>query len=564
MIVDELIAVLGYDVRGEANLRRFNQSLDATAKRIAAASAAIATIAGAASGLLARSVVQTSAMFEKFQATLETVEGSADKARESLDWITDFAKKTPFEVSELTMAFVRLRAYGLNPTNGLLEDLGNASSAMGKTLMDAVEMIADASTGEFERLKEFGIRASQAGDQVTFSWTENGKTLNKTVKKSGDEITKFLQERFGARFSGAMEKQSKTWNGMMSNLSDAWTDFQRRVGNAGFFEFMKQKLKGVLEEIERLDADGSLDRWAKSISDGLTSAMKALSLVFDRLSNHFRFIANWISSNPDIWNKIKIGLLAIAAVAFPKTAALLVLEDILSWMQGADSVIGDFAQSLSELTGIDVETLGIILATLVGAAAGLGAAVGPITAVSVAIRGLAGALGLLAGGAAAKGLARLGALGAGAAGVAGSSGLAKRIPLIGAGSAIYQLGKRIYDDLTMDIGPTKQLINDHFSNLQQNQAESPIDYGIPLKNPLAAFSNAQDHLRKMNNSGVATQNTINDSSDRSVNVHVGPVTVNNSEGAGPAVGAAVGQAVGNSAANAAKLPPTRYSTTGSF
>lgn len=168
MIVDELVAILGYDVRGEGELRKFNAGLDNAQQKASAFAASLirigavaATAAAAGMAALGRSVISTSAQFEGYAATLETIEGSSDKAQKSLAWISDFAKKTPFEVAELTEAFVRLRAYGMDPTSGLMESLGDASSAMGKSLMSAVEMIADASTGEFERLKEFGIRASQ-------------------------------------------------------------------------------------------------------------------------------------------------------------------------------------------------------------------------------------------------------------------------------------------------------------------------------------------------------------------------------------------------------------------
>ena len=48
---------------------------------------------------------------------------------------------------------------------------GDTASAMGKSLDDMVEAVADAATGEFERLKEFGIRASKNGDRVSFTRT---------------------------------------------------------------------------------------------------------------------------------------------------------------------------------------------------------------------------------------------------------------------------------------------------------------------------------------------------------------------------------------------------------
>ena len=335
MIVDELVAILGYDVRGEGELRRFNTGLENAQRKATAFAAAmirIGTVAAtaAATGMaaLGKSVITLSAQFESYQATLETIEGSSAKAEKALDWISNFAKQTPFEVAELTEAFVRLRAYGMDPTSGLMVSLGDASSAMGKDLMSAVEMIADASTGEFERLKEFGIRASQEGDKVTFSWTENGKALTKTVKKNGAEITRFIQDQLGHRFSGAMMRQSKTWNGMMSNLGDSWVDFQRRIGEGGFFDAVKGQLGRLLDYIGQLDADGTLDRWSSRMSTALTTGVESAIFAIDRLRRHFNFLTGWFEANPEWWGPIKLGLMAIAAVAPCCRVGSLLLDEL--------------------------------------------------------------------------------------------------------------------------------------------------------------------------------------------------------------------------------------------
>ena len=124
--------------------------------------------------------MRTASDFERYQTILETVEGSSRKAQRSMDWISRFAVKTPFELDQVTDAFVKLRAYGLDPTGGLLRSLGDAASAMGKPIMQAVEAIADAVTGENERLKEFGVKARTKGDTITYEYTFKGET--KTVQ----------------------------------------------------------------------------------------------------------------------------------------------------------------------------------------------------------------------------------------------------------------------------------------------------------------------------------------------------------------------------------------------
>ena len=62
-----------------------------------------------------------------------------------------------------------------------MRDLGDASAAMGVPMLQAVEAMKDAVTGENERLKELGIISSKSGDVIEYSYvTLDGQS--KTVK----------------------------------------------------------------------------------------------------------------------------------------------------------------------------------------------------------------------------------------------------------------------------------------------------------------------------------------------------------------------------------------------
>lgn len=369
-IADELIALLGYEITGEDAARRYEGTLkriERTAERVGNAIGTglkIATAAAAAGfTLLSRSVVNTSAEFESYQATLETIEGSAEQARASLDWISEFAKTTPYDVAQVTAAFIKLKAYGIDPiADDALRTLGDTASAMGKDLNQAVEALADAQTGEFERLKEFGIRARQAGDEVTFSWTENGEELTETVEKSATDIRNFLLETMGNRFTGAMDRQSRTWNGMMSNLGDTWTGFQRKIGEAGFFGRLSERLEGLLATINRLDEEGRLDEWATAISNTLTWFADIFWAVGTRIAE----ITGFLIDNFDTLKPIVIGLgLALGALmvwAFPVVAAFiaigLAVDDLIAYLQGGESVIGSFIEWVKRLPETLMEAAG--------------------------------------------------------------------------------------------------------------------------------------------------------------------------------------------------------------
>lgn len=228
-------------------------------------------------GGLVGKVVQTSAQFEKFQTILETIEGSSEKAKASMNWVSEFATKTPYELEEVTSAFVKLKAYGIDPQSGALKSAGDAAAAMGKSLEQAVEALADAMTGENERLKEFGIKASKAGDQIVYTWTENGKTVAAKVDANNKAmIQSTLQGIWNSRYGGAMDKLAGTWDGMMSNLKDGIARFMLSVGEGGLFGFLKTELGGMLAKLNQMADNGSLKALATTISDELVSAFKEL------------------------------------------------------------------------------------------------------------------------------------------------------------------------------------------------------------------------------------------------------------------------------------------------
>ena len=366
-IADELIALLGFELTGEDAAKRYENTLkrvEKTAEKVGAAIGTGIKIAAAASAaaftFLGKSVIDTSAQFETYQATLETIEGSSEKARQSLDWISDFGKKTPYDVAQVTEAFVKLKAYGIDPiANDTLRILGDTASAMGKGLDQAVEMFADASTGEFERLKEFGIKAKQEGDSVTFNWTKNGKELSKTVKKNATEIRSFLMETLGDRFNGAMDRQSKTFRGMTSNIGDSWIDFQRRIGEAGFFESVNKKLEGLINTIDRLDKEGKLDEWANALSKTLTWFANVFWAVGERVAS----VTGWLIDNFEALKPVLITLgVALGALlvwAFPILSAFvaigLAVDDLIAYLQGGESVIGDFIEWCKQLPSVLME-----------------------------------------------------------------------------------------------------------------------------------------------------------------------------------------------------------------
>lgn len=160
--------------------------------------------------------LKKSADFEDYAASLDTATGSMERAQVVWARLLEFTTTTPYQLEQVMSAFIKLKNLGLDPSDAALRSYGNTAAAMGKSLDQFIEAVADASTFEFERLKEFGIKARQQGNRVAFTF--QGQTT--VMKKNADAIQQYLKNIGDERFAGAMEKRMKGLNGIISNFKD--------------------------------------------------------------------------------------------------------------------------------------------------------------------------------------------------------------------------------------------------------------------------------------------------------------------------------------------------------
>lgn len=116
---------------------------------------------------LGRGIITAQREFDVLNAQLITATGSAGNAAAAMKQLQEFAKTTPYGLNQAVEGFAKLKNLGLTASVENLKSFGNTAAAMGKDLMQLIEAVADASTFEFERLKEFGIKASQEKDFIS-------------------------------------------------------------------------------------------------------------------------------------------------------------------------------------------------------------------------------------------------------------------------------------------------------------------------------------------------------------------------------------------------------------
>lgn len=254
------------DSQADALKKGFSGIGEVASKGFKVAAATLAAV-GTASVAVGAKMLSGAGQVERYAAVLETVTGSAETAQQKLAWLRDFAAKTPFELPGLMEAATKLEAYGFSAEQ-YMRVLGDTSAALGKDVMAAVEALADATTGEFERLKEFGIRASVDGAKVAFEYVDkSGKQQRAIIDKNNREmIASTLTAIWNERYAGAMERMSTTWEGMWSNMKDAMTKALADVGK-DLLPTFKPALQEVISFLEGEQFKGILQTIAKSFAD---------------------------------------------------------------------------------------------------------------------------------------------------------------------------------------------------------------------------------------------------------------------------------------------------------
>lgn len=242
--------------------------------------------AGLSAAAAVGKLVSVQREFDVLNSSLVTITGSSAAAAREFSWISDFAATTPYSLAEVTEAFIKMRSLGLDASQASLQSYGNTASAMGKGLNQMIEAVADATTGEFERLKEFGIKAKQEGDKVSLTF----QGVTKNIGNNASEISRYLADIGNNQFAGAMEERAKTLDGAISNLADTWDQLFLTINqnNAGSLIHDSVKLATgtiqdaitIIKSMNTAAADNASQTGAMKVAqEGLATVMETVAVL---------------------------------------------------------------------------------------------------------------------------------------------------------------------------------------------------------------------------------------------------------------------------------------------
>ena len=324
--------------------------------------AATFAVAGAA---VAYSWWQANTEYESLRNSLDLVTGSAEATGRAMQFLEQFATRSPDQLNQLTAAYQMLLAQGLDPTEERMIALGDTAAAVQTDMASLVDALAGGVIGNTERLDQafgrFGYNFSSRNGVLSVQIGETSRVIGDSFA----EIAAFAEELGRTEFAGGMERQARTMSGGLSMVQDAWSQLMIAIGDGGLREEVQAlalSLADVIGEAQPLGRELGqfLLMGVRMLTTGMTLlaengdevrlallgiAALGQGAVFVGLINALRQIG--------IVGAI-IGAEAVAvplAVGLMVGAAVLLIEDMYTYLKGGKSVIGDFVDSFANNSG---------------------------------------------------------------------------------------------------------------------------------------------------------------------------------------------------------------------
>ncbi len=287
------------------------------------------------------------AMQEQSQVAWTTLLGSGKAAEDMLKRINQFAARTPFETEDVDAMAKSLTNAGLKG-DALFAELMKASDVSSAFALPAesakemvrqmsqVRMAGTAYTEDLNILADRGVPIYKAISKQLGVTVGDVKMMASKGKLSADVYLKaFDSIANGAK--GASDAQSKTFNGMMSSLSDTFKMIAGQL-NKPIFDFLKKGLTDLLPILSNvlniLKGGGGIGDIAKAfgispnIVNFITNAFKGIKDTITGLFNFYMGVVKSLTSGEgNLGQSFKSIFNTIKSIALP------ILKDAIAFIK---------------------------------------------------------------------------------------------------------------------------------------------------------------------------------------------------------------------------------------
>lgn len=201
---------------------------------------------------------------EQDKISFSTLLGGEDKSEEFLKELNKFAAKTPFEYETLTTMSKTMLAYGYKMEEIVpqLNKIGDGGSALGLkpddlnnivTYLGRMKSTGKATLEYINPILERGVPVFDfLANSLGVSSQQAQEMLNKGLIP-GAEAAQIISDAMGTTYAGNMEKQSQTYEGLLSTLQDMQNEMDNAMGEA----YNNKRKEGLNAQIDWLGSDSA-------------------------------------------------------------------------------------------------------------------------------------------------------------------------------------------------------------------------------------------------------------------------------------------------------------------
>jgi len=216
----------------------------------------------------------SSSEVEIYSATLKTMLGTSEAARNRMQEYFDIAGKTPFDLKQVVEAGNQLQAVGRYSRENL-NMLGDLAAASGKPMEQVIDAYSRLAIGQ----KSQAMLSFRSLLISTEDWANaTGKGLDKhgNLQASTEEMIKALPKIMKAKgYVDMMANQSETTSGKVANLEDAYYQLNVAIG-----ERLTPTYRGLLDIKSRV-----IDKLTKTIQIPTAQKIAAEKVEVNYLTN---------------------------------------------------------------------------------------------------------------------------------------------------------------------------------------------------------------------------------------------------------------------------------------
>jgi len=244
------------------------------------------------------SLINTSAEIERMTFLMKgmskasTEAGKAAEAASNIKDLFSFAKNAPFTVNALSDSFVKFKSVGLDPLDGSMQSLVDATAAFGGTdetlhrASIAIQQMAGKGVISMEELRQqLGEAVPQAisimAQSMGVGYGEMVKTISEGKLKA-EPALKAMFTGFQIVFGGRAQSLMDSYNGRLAKMKTAWIELVTQSSGVKDFFAATKELWSSLTNLFNSDI-------GKEMMDGIGNALASFMLSVNSVVKNLEF-----------------------------------------------------------------------------------------------------------------------------------------------------------------------------------------------------------------------------------------------------------------------------------